>query len=174
MGTARDDSAARFRALAVPELAYLQRMAVALTADRHAAEDLVQETVLRGLRAFDSHRGENFRAWMAAIMRNLYRDRRVSRHAEAPEEWMDQIPDPAPDPEQTAVAADRAAHLRGLVENLPERLKDVLVLREFGGLSYAEIAVALAVPVGTVMSRLSHAREALRQAWFSGDGGAVL
>ena len=173
METASDESAARFRALALPELAYLHRMARALTGNRHAAEDLVQETVLRGLRSFGSYRGENFRGWMAAIMRNLHRDRPMSRETAGDDGWMQQLPDPAPNPEQSAVAADRAARLRSLVEMLPERLREVLVLREFGGLSYAQIAVALALPVGTVMSRLAHARDDLRRAWLDFDDGAV-
>jgi RNA polymerase sigma factor (sigma-70 family) len=174
MGTASDDSAARFRALALPELAYLHRMARALSGNRQTAEDLVQETFLRGLRHFDSYRGGNFRAWMAAIMRNLHRDRPMTPDMPADEEWVQQIPDTAPDPEQSVVAADRAARLRAMVERLPDRLKEVLVLREFGDLSYAQIATTLSVPIGTVMSRLAHARDNLRQAWLSGDDGAVL
>jgi RNA polymerase sigma-70 factor (ECF subfamily) len=173
MGMASDDAAARFRALALPELAYLHRMARALTGNRHAAEDLVQETFLRGLRSFDSFRGESFRAWMAAIMRNLHRDRPMSTEIPADDGWMHELRDPAPDPEQSAVAADRAERLRSLVGALPERLREVLVLREFGGLSYAQIATALSLPVGTVMSRLAHARDDLRRAWLASGDGAV-
>ena len=55
--------------------------------------------------------------------------------------------------------------LRGMVARLPEALREVLVLREYGDLSYAQIATTLKVPVGTVMSRLSRAREDLRSAW---------
>ena len=56
---------------------------------------------------------------------------------------------------------------------LPEALREVLVMREFGELSYAEIANSLAVPLGTVMSRLSRAREDLRIAWLAGGEGHV-
>ena len=106
METASDESAARFRALALPELAYLHRMARALT----------------GIARFEG---------------------------------------------------EIVLTLRSMVEMLPERLREVLVLREFGGLSYAQIAVALALPVGTVMSRLAHARDGLRRAWLAFDDGAV-
>jgi len=173
-----DDRAARFRALVVPQLAYLQRMARALTRDRSSAEDLVQESVLRGLRYFDSYRGEDFRAWMAAIMRNLNRERpalqTVTRlEGEEGEDRLAQLPDPAPDPEQRLLADDRAAQLRGLVAALPEAMREIVVLREFGGLSYAQIATALSLPVGTVMSRLARARMQLRAEWTAGDGGCA-
>lgn len=154
-------------------------MARALTRDRTAAEDLVQESVLRGLRYFDSYRGEDFRAWMAAIMRNLNRERPVDRtapqvdRAEEADDRLAQLPDPAPDPEQRLLADDRAAKLRGLVAALPEAMREILVLREFGGLSYAQIAATLSLPIGTVMSRLARARMQLRADWTSGDGGCT-
>jgi len=171
------DRSARFRALALPQLAYLHRMARALTGDRQAAEDLVQESVLRGLRYFDSYRGDDFKSWMAAIMRNLHRDQAPTGskmvQAAGDEEWMMQIADPAPNPEQRVLAADRAERLREMVAKLPAGLREVLVLREFGELSYAQIANALALPLGTVMSRLSRAREDLRTAWLASGEGRV-
>lgn len=171
------DRAVRFRELALPQLAYLHRIARALTGNRGAADDLVQECVLRGLKYFDSYRGDDFRAWMAAIMRNIHRDQQPSGlmavQTAADEEWVVQIPDPAPNPEQLVLAADRAARLRGLVAKLPAALREVLVLREFGELSYAQIASALALPIGTVMSRLSRAREDLRAAWLASGEGHV-
>jgi RNA polymerase sigma-70 factor (ECF subfamily) len=159
----------RFRALALPELGYLHRVARALTPNRQEAEDLVQETMLRGLRYFDSYRGENFRAWMAAIMRNLHRDRPAVAVMAMDEHDMGRLPDPCPDPEQSLATSESAARLRGLVAALPERLQQVLVLREYGDLSYAQIAATLAVPIGTVMSRLAHARNDLRLAWFAAE-----
>ncbi len=162
----------RFRALALPELGYLHRMARALTRNRQEAEDLAQETMLRGLRYFDSYRGENFRAWMAAIMRNLHRDRPAGATMAMDDHDMVQLHDNDPDPEHYLAASDTAVRLRGLVAALPERLQQVLVLREFGDLSYAQIATTLAVPIGTVMSRLAHARDALRAAWLEAEPAA--
>jgi RNA polymerase sigma-70 factor (ECF subfamily) len=166
---ASENRTERFRALALPELGHLHRVARALASNRQEAEDLVQETVLRGLRYFDSYRGENFRAWMAAIMRNLYRDRPAGTAMAMDDLDGIQLPDPSPDPEQSLAASDSAARLRELVAALPERLRQVLVLREFGDLSYAQIAAALAVPIGTVMSRLAHARNDLRVAWLAAE-----
>lgn len=164
-----DDNAARFRALVLPELAYLRRLGLALAANRAAADDLVQESVLRALRYFHSYKGENFRAWMAAIMRNAHRDRPRDGYAAIEEEAVNSIADSAPDPEQQAMSKSNSSKLRGLVAALPESLREVLILREYGNLSYTQIAAVLQVPAGTVMSRLSRAREALRSAWFADD-----
>jgi RNA polymerase sigma-70 factor, ECF subfamily len=168
---AEEDRATRFRALVLPELGGLRRLGIALTGSRQAGEDLVQESVLRALRYFDSYKGDGFRAWMAAIMRNAHRDQPRMKPVAAEDTWLESIPDPAPNPEQLAVAKDNAERLRGMVAALPEALREVLVLREFGGLSYTQIATALEMPVGTVMSRLSRAREDLRAAWLAKEGG---
>ncbi len=162
---ADDDPAFRFRALVLPELAYLQRLGIALTGSRQASEDLVQESILRALRYFHSYQGDGFRAWMAAIMRNLHRDRPRVTPVPTDDVWLQSIPDTAPGPEQLALAKDSAMRLRGMVARLPDTLREVLVLREYGDLSYAQIATTLKLPVGTVMSRLSRAREDLRSAW---------
>jgi RNA polymerase sigma factor (sigma-70 family) len=167
------DQTARFRALALPLLGYLHRLALALTGNRTRAEDLVQETFVRALRYFSTYQGDDFRAWMAAIMRNLHRTRTAPAPLSTDEEWLAELPDPAPNPEQTALTADRARHLRALVAALPDSLREVLLLREYGGLSYSQIATTLAIPTGTVMSRLSRARDDLRKAWFSSHDGSV-
>jgi RNA polymerase sigma-70 factor (ECF subfamily) len=164
------DPAAQFRVLILPELAYLRRIGMALTGNRSACDDLVQEAVLRGLRYFESYKGESFRAWMAAIMRNLYRDRPKATPLSVEDEFLHAIPDNAPNPEQHAISTSTATRLRGLIAALPEQLREVLTLREFGQLSYAQIAATLDVPVGTVMSRLSRAREDLRAAWLANEG----
>ncbi|HUZ65277.1 MAG TPA: sigma-70 family RNA polymerase sigma factor [Acetobacteraceae bacterium] len=170
MATTEEGAARRFRALALPLLDDMHRLARALARDRTAAEDLVQETYLRALRYFDTHQGEDMRAWLAAIMRNAHRDRARQPGAAFADDAAE-CPDPAPSPEQQALARDQARRLRHLVAALPETLREALVLREFGGLSYAEISTALAVPAGTVMSRLARAREALRAAWLAAHEG---
>lgn len=167
------DPAAQFRMLVLPELAYLRRIGMALTGSRPACDDLVQEAVLRGLRYFESYKGDGFRPWMAAITRNVYRDRRKMNLITVEDEWLHNIPDTAPNPEQQAIGASTATRLRGLVAALPEQLREVLTLREFGQLSYSQIAAALDVPVGTVMSRLSRAREDLRAAWLASESEAA-
>lgn len=170
--TGTDDQRNRFRVHEVPLLSKLDRVAFALTGDRQAAEDLVQDTVLRGLRYFDSFGEGDFRAWMIAIMRNLARERRRSI-ATADEDWLEQQPDPAPSAEQVVIARENQARLDRLVAALPHLLRETLVLREFGELTYAQIAAMLEVPVGTVMSRLARARETLRVGWLADEKGAA-
>jgi RNA polymerase sigma-70 factor (ECF subfamily) len=167
------DQTARFRALALPLLGYLHRLALALTSNRSRADDLVQETYLRALRYFESYQGEDFKAWMAAIMRNIHRTKTAPAPVSTEDEWLAALPDPAPNPEQTAVTAERAQRLRGLVAGLPETLREVLILREYGDLSYSQIAGMLSIPTGTVMSRLSRARDDLRKAWLAAHDGSV-
>lgn len=141
----------------------MHRLARALAPDRARAEDLVQETYLRALRYFNSYRGEqDIRAWLAGIMRNLQRG--APPVATAPIEAAEDLPAPGLDPEATAIAADRAARLRRHIAALPENLRETVLLREFTGLSYAAVAAAQGIPVGTVMSRLARARALLREA----------
>jgi RNA polymerase sigma-70 factor (ECF subfamily) len=168
-----DERMVRFRALALPLLAKLQRLAIGLTGNQQRAEDLVQETVLRAWRYFDTYRGDDFRAWIAVIMRNEYRSKVAPATLSTDSEWLAEIADLAPSPEQEALAKDRAQRLRHLIGALPEALRETLVLREYGGLSYAQIAQAMSVPVGTVMSRLSRARNELRTAWLAAHDGDV-
>ena len=173
MAASGDEQTARFRALALPQLSYLHRLALALTANQTHADDLIQETYLRALRYFHSYQGEDFRPWMAAIMRNIHRTKTTPTPISTEDDWLAQLPDPAPNPEQNALNADRAQRLRGLVAALPGALREVLILREYGELSYSQIAAMLAIPPGTVMSRLSRARDDLRKAWLAAHDGSL-
>lgn len=173
MAASGDQQTVRFRVLALPLLGYLHRLALALTTNRTRADDLVQETYLRALRYFSSYQGDDFRAWMAAIMRNIHRTRTPPAPISTDDEWLTALPDPAPNPEQTAQSAERTQQLRALMAGLPEALREVLVLREYGDLSYGQIANMLSIPTGTVMSRLSRARDELRKAWLSAHDGSV-
>ena len=153
--------AERFRILAVPALTSLYRLARALAVDRPTADDLVQDTYARALRYFHAYQGGDMRAWLAAIMRNLHRSEAPPRTTSL--ELAAEHPDPAPDPEQATIAGSEAASVRHHVAALPEALRETLTLREFAGLSYAEIAKLQDVPIGTVMSRLARARASLRE-----------
>ncbi len=155
-------AAERFGALALPALDAMYRLARALSSDRSQAADLVQETYTRALRYFDSYRGEqDIRAWLAGIMRNVRRD--AAGLDTVSLDLAETEVDPAPDPEANAIAQDRAARLRRAIADLPEPLRETLMMREFTGLSYAAIATALGIAPGTVMSRLSRARALLRE-----------
>ena len=171
---AGEDHTVRFQALLLPELGYLRRVGLALTGRQPEADDLVQESVLRALRYFGSYKGDGFKPWMAAIMRNVHRDRPLARSVAPDEKWLQSIADSAPDPEQEALAKDNSTRLRGLIAAMPDSLREILVMREFAELSYAQISAALGIPLGTVMSRLSRARDDLRAAWLADEDKAAL
>jgi RNA polymerase sigma-70 factor (ECF subfamily) len=137
----------------------LRRYARGLAGDRAQADDLVQDTLERALRHRGQRRGEA-RAWLFGIMHNLVIDHwRRRRHAHE-----DAAGDDLPETPVAPAQAERL-ELRDLeraLQRLPDEQREVLLLVAVEGFSYAQVAAAVRVPVGTVMSRLSRARERLR------------
>ena len=143
--------------------------ALALTANRADAEDLAQETFVRAFRGLRGFRGESsFRNWLYRIAANAARTRRGEQARRAPV-WEARVEAgdlgerhpaaAAANPEQTAMyrqALDRA------LASLPGELRAAVVLRDVEGLEYREIAAALGIPIGTVMSRIFRGRARLR------------
>ena len=158
--------ATTFEQLAMPLFDQLYNFARWLTQDTVEAEDLVQETYTKALRGFSSFQtGTNFRAWMYRILRNSFLSSRtglktmVAIDGEADETL---LPAESTTPESTLIAqADRRMVQEALTE-LPVPLREILLLCEVEEMSYQEIAETLAIPIGTVMSRLYRARKALR------------
>ena len=137
------------------------------------AEDVVQDAYVRALAGADRFRGGDERAWLLSIVRNgCYSSHRRQRVRQATD--FDEIvhgkDTVTPSPEQHAIDRDTSRRVRLAVERLPQDFREVIVLREFEGLSYREIADVVAAPVGTVMSRLSRARAQLQTA-LAEDGG---
>jgi RNA polymerase sigma-70 factor (ECF subfamily) len=162
-------STSSFEQLAMPLFARLYNFAHWLTQNREEAEDLVQETYAKALKGFSSFEpGTNFRAWMFRILRNTFLNSRTGLKAatiqlDLPDD------DPAlPAERQTpeTILIDRASQriVQAAIAELAVPYREVLLLCEVEELSYQEIATALAIPIGTVMSRLSRARRALRDA----------
>jgi len=136
-----------------------------LTRNEADAEDVVQEACVRAMRFFSSLRDDDGRAWLFAIVRNTWYSR-VSRRAYATEvtpldTTRDERPDEAPGPEEQLLQQHTVERVQAALGQLPDHFREVLVLREIEGLSYKEVAAVLRVPIGTVMSRLSRARERL-------------
>lgn len=156
-----------FEQEALPHLDTLYRVALRLTGEASAAEDLVQETMLRALRAWRSFQpGSNARAWLVTILRNQFingwRARRRTPDAVA-FDAIPELPDVGdPDPEGRFFRDLVDEEVLTAVDALPEDFREVLVLSDMEGLPYAEIAEALGVPVGTVKSRLFRARRILQ------------
>ena len=140
-----------------------------LTQDRQEAEDLVQETYVKALKGFSSfQQGTNFRAWMYRILRNTFLTSRSGLQATTTEPLdlesdQGRLPREKETPESILLQrSDQQLVQRGL-ERLPVPYREILLLCEFEEMSYQEIAATLAIPLGTVMSRLSRARRALRE-----------
>ncbi len=166
-----------FEDLALPLLPSLYNVAFWLSRNANDAEDLVQETFLKALRGFDSFEPDtNFKAWIFRILRNTYLTSRTGLAAkrtvaledelnESDESEPVQYPEAAIDrqtPETNLLKmADRAA-LHTAMEALPPPLLEVILLCDVEEMKYREIATALEIPIGTVMSRIARARVALR------------
>ncbi|MEP6738994.1 MAG: RNA polymerase sigma factor [Caldimonas sp.] len=139
----------------------LRRYARGLTADRDRADDLVQDTLEKAWRRFSLwQRRAGVRAWMFGIMHNQFVDQ---LRAERSRPFVSSEGEP-PDVAQRATQSDRIEVLdleRSLRRLAPEQ-REVLLLVGVEELSYREVALAVGVPIGTVMSRLSRARERLR------------
>lgn len=143
------------------EIPRLRRYARAMLGDRAAADDLVQDTLERAWRRLAQWRaGSDLRAWLFSIMHNLRVDqlRRPSLPTHSLDEDADEPPTRPTQSDQLELV-DLEAALR----QLPDEQRAVLLLVALEEMSYAEVAAALEIPMGTVMSRLSRGRERLRQ-----------
>jgi len=163
----------RFEHLVLPHLNDAFTLAVYLLRDEHDAQDVVQDASLRAVRFFDGFVGDrrDARAWLLSIVRNCCYSWSARRRAER--DTLRQVDDPSlvlVDPRATddrAIAGSERARLERAIAALPVELREVLVLRELSDLSYREISEVAGIPMGTVMSRLSRARERLALAFTS-------
>jgi RNA polymerase sigma-70 factor (ECF subfamily) len=134
------------------------------------AEDAVQEAFLRAIHHFKGFRGGDGRAWLLAIVRNGCYDRlrQSAAHNHSIFDEKNHFASPrTPNQEASLLRQEETAAVRLALENLPPQLREVLILREFEEMAYKQIAAILQVPIGTVMSRLSRARQQLQQVVFA-------
>lgn len=146
-----------------PHLPRLRRYARALTGDRVLADDLVQDTVERALAKFGLWRKTGrFESWLLTIMHNVFANQIKSRTNHPPESLLDDL---AVEPAVRARQNDylEIGDLDDALKRLPPEQREVLLLVTLEELSYADTARILDIPVGTVMSRLSRARDRLHQ-----------
>jgi RNA polymerase sigma factor (sigma-70 family) len=127
------------------------------------AEDVVQESYLKALRAFPSFRGESARPWLLAIVRNTSFTwlRENGSRADNAEYHEELHVSSGASPEAESLREERGRAVERCIEQLPADFREAIVLREMEELSYQEIAEITGVPSGTVMSRLSRARARL-------------
>jgi RNA polymerase sigma-70 factor, ECF subfamily len=158
-----------FEEMAVPLFEPLYNFACWLAQDRAEAEDLVQESYTKALKGFGSfQRGTNFKAWIFQILRNTFLTSKTGLAARLTvpleeEEGPSYEPVETTTPETILLANSSKEAVQKAIEQLPIAYREVLLLADLEEFKYAEIAEALRVPIGTVMSRLSRARRAVRE-----------
>lgn len=149
----------------MPLFGQLYNFARWLAPDQAAAEDLVQETYAKALRGFSSYEpGSNFRAWMYRILRNSFLTSRAGLKAMVSLDADEGVPEPeaADTPESILLARTEQQAIRNALAMLPVHYREIILLCDVEQMSYREIGQALGIPPGTVMSRLSRARHAMR------------
>ena len=149
----------------------LRRYARALVGDRATADDLVQDTLERAWAKLHLYRrGTDLRAWLFTVMHNVHVNRvRAARPTDMLEDEMPELAQRAPQGDTLLVRdLDRA------IARLPAEQASVLLLVTLEEMSYEEVARTLGIPIGTVMSRLSRAREKLRAMMFGPSAAAKL
>ncbi|HUN61918.1 MAG TPA: sigma-70 family RNA polymerase sigma factor [Candidatus Sulfotelmatobacter sp.] len=148
----------------------LYSYALVLSRNQAEAEDLVQETCLRALRAMKRLRPDsNVKSWLFTILRNIWLNQLRQRKTAPPmvdldgdERGPERAVDSAKDPYAAYLSELESEQVRRAIELLPLESREVILLREYEELSYEQIAALLQCPVGTVMSRLARARYKLR------------
>ena len=148
----------------------LYSYALILSRNRTEAEDLVQETCLRAIRAMGRLRPDsNVKSWLFTILRNIWFNQ-LRQWRTAPENveldldgnGPNAAVDTAKDPHAIYVSNIEQEQVRAAIQQLPVEFREIIILREYEELSYQEIAAVLECPQGTVMSRLARARSKLR------------
>jgi RNA polymerase sigma-70 factor (ECF subfamily) len=138
-----------------------------LMRDETEAEDAVQSAYVRAIRHFNTLRMGDGRAWLLTIVRNCCYDRLrklgVATQSTDFNEAVHSGQAQSPDPETALLQAERTELVRRSLDELPAEYREVLILRELEQLSYQEIGDIVGIPVGTVMSRLSRARQRLHR-----------
>ena len=174
-----DRSMPGFEELAMPLFDSLYNFARWLVHNQSDAEDLVQETYLKALRAFSSFQpGTNFRAWIFQIMKNTLLSSRSKLDwrmtvATESEDDFPVLPTTSSTPESLLIERSGLEAVRCAIEQLPDIFREVILLCDVEEASYREIAEILSIPLGTVMSRLARARKGIRESLRSASGGSV-
>ena len=156
-----------FEETVLPHLDAGRRLARWLIRNDHDAEDVLQEAALRAFRYFRTFTGGNGRAWFLRIVRNSchgWRGAAVHDATDLFDERQHSTAQVPTDPETLLLQMDNVMLVQQALSRLPARYRELLVLRELQGLTYQELAAELRIPIGTVMSSLSRARQAMRVA----------
>jgi RNA polymerase sigma factor (sigma-70 family) len=142
----------------------LRRYAGFLLRDRQEVDDLVHDCLVRALDKLHTRQGDaGMRSWLFAIMHNLYISRMRQARVRGRTESIDTVAETAVSVKASQEDHAAAQSIGRAIARLPENLRSVLLLVTVEDLTYAEVSKVLNIPIGTVMSRLSRARERIRQ-----------
>ncbi|MBM3221738.1 MAG: sigma-70 family RNA polymerase sigma factor [Candidatus Rokubacteria bacterium] len=174
VGRVRGGDVAAFEPLVEKYRQRVYRLAYNVLRNQEDAWDAAQEAFIRAYRAMPSFKGQSaFYTWLFRIVMNVAHDKLRQRGAQGrafgtervtEEEWERTMPDPGEDPDAAAARAEQRARITTALETLPGHHRAIIMLSDLEGLSYREIADVLNIPMGTVMSRLHHARKRLKAA----------
>jgi RNA polymerase sigma-70 factor (ECF subfamily) len=164
---AASDDMEAFEELVNRHRAAVYRLARTVTGNHHDADDAAQETFLRVFRSLGSYDPNRpFRPWLKRITYNtslnVLRSSKV-RSRETATESLPELADPSPGPGSSIQSGQTVKKIDEALHNMPGELRTTLLLRAVDGMSYKEIAAATEVRIGTVMSRLSRARERVHE-----------
>lgn len=167
---------AQFERVVLPHLNAAYNLARWLTRDDHDAQDVLQEASMRAYQYLDGFRGDSAKSWLLTIVRHtcyswleknrpsalttVFDEQLHSVGGDGPNAGEDI---PADGPEALLQQKQEQRQVQRWLEELPVEFREVLVLRELEGLSYKEIGEIAAIPIGTVMSRLSRGRNLLQR-----------
>lgn len=166
------DKQKTFDAVVMPHLDAAFNLARWLARNDADAQDIAQEALLRAFKFFNGFHGDDGKSWLLAIVRNTFYTWLQKQHGRRSEEPFDEnihgddpaLVDTLPNNNPEVLLMQRASKriIDSALERLPVECREIIVLRELEDLSYKEIADIVAIPIGTVMSRLSRARKLLR------------
>ena len=161
--------AGQAHAMGIEYLDGLYSYAMVLTRNHAEAEDLVQETYIRAMQAMRKLRADsNIKGWLFTILKNIWFNQLRKRRngpqmveIDSEDDAANNIVEPSKNSHDLYVSKLEAEQVRAAIQELPVEFREIILLREYGDLSYREIARILHCPLGTVMSRLGRARAKL-------------
>lgn len=158
-----------FEQLALPLLEPLYNFARWLSGNSDEAKDLVQETFTKALKGFGGYNpGTNFRAWIFRILHNTFLTSRsglarLQQTSPDDDHPIEEVPSSHDSPELVLIRRADRDLVQGAIQSLPVAFQEVIVLADLEEMRYREVAEALNIPIGTVMSRLARARQQVRR-----------
>jgi RNA polymerase sigma factor (sigma-70 family) len=166
-----------FEQIILPYLDDAYNLARWMTRNPEDAKDIVQESLIRAFRYFEGYHGGSAKAWLLTIVRNTgytwLRQHRAHESNTVLEEAALDVPEQSPGPDTQMAQSANQELLRKALEKIPLEFREIVILRDLEGFSYKEMVAITGLPIGTVMSRLSRARNRLQREVMDRGGKEV-